>query len=924
MTVPNPTVARAPSPALEVSSSILLAVALGLLGFLVNQVEIPLGWGVHILVGNALALVSLRILPPALATTAVAIASLQTVLLWHHPWAWGIWILEGLLLSVTVRRASPILADLAFWIVIGGPLLYATYGVIMGMDGVPLGLVVAKQALNGVLNVVLAEIAYVALLLLPRRGVLARLTPMPARSFGIMLVSALVVLPMPAFLWLNAKDQEERILVAERAALSGDGERAEYYVQSWMQSRRVALEALARAAGARPVVRLDPAELGSLAQDFDEIALFDPNGRSLGHYGRSPFAANCFAAWTETVGKADPSGVVSEVHRANPAEPPHIEIRLRVAAGSGTVIVCAAFAPGSIHPMLDGLAAEESAVLVDSRGEKAAGANLEAVPARLLGDAIKAWSIRKRSDVLLLTPSGFGVSLMTNLQNSYLVGLQPFLQPTGWGLVLLRPLGPQIAAVRALQLHLMVAQASFIVLALLGAWLASRFLESIFEALGSGAERILAAHRPESSIGSRVIVEVDRADRRVRALGEALTSTRSEAQALADRLRLLSSHAPIGVYSVFVEHGLHSAFESISESLERMLGYTREEVERPGWWSRVIHPDEAAEVLAHYRNILPGQVITTEYRLARKSGEYLWVYDTLATHDVPEPDGRLIAVGLLIDITARKEAQLQLAQASKLASLGEMATGIAHEINQPLNVIAMVAQLARAEIRDQRAGDANALGALAESLEGSVARIETQAERAAQIVRNMRIFGRTQSLVAQPFDGRDAIRLAVDLVAEQLRRGGIELSLEIADGPLPAHGFETMVAQVLVNLLINAHDALLSPGGWPRRVRLVAGRDEAAGTVVVRICDSGPGVPAALAGRIFEPFFSTKPVGQGAGLGLAISYGIMKEMGGDLRLEPSAAGAVFRVEIPGAGTKAVRAATPSGGGDATLQDRGAG
>jgi signal transduction histidine kinase len=249
------------------------------------------------------------------------------------------------------------------------------------------------------------------------------------------------------------------------------------------------------------------------------------------------------------------------------------------------------------------------------------------------------------------------------------------------------------------------------------------------------------------------------------------------------------------------------------------------------------------------------------------------------------------------DETERLEVQAALVHSARLVTLGEMTTSIAHEISQPLFAISLSAQNALEDVRQNKA-EPPALAALIERIEQKLAGICTQIGRAMTIAQNMRVFGRSTDAGPIPFDVRDSCQRAVDLVREQVRLAGIELTVELGSTELIAKGAQNSLEQVIVNLLLNARDALREHPAVRKTIALSARLEEASGTVVISVADNGPGVPESIRERIFEPFFTTKPVGQGMGLGLSISYGMVRDMGGKLTLLPDTAGAVFEIRLP--------------------------
>lgn len=281
---------------------------------------------------------------------------------------------------------------------------------------------------------------------------------------------------------------------------------------------------------------------------------------------------------------------------------------------------------------------------------------------------------------------------------------------------------------------------------------------------------------------------------------------------------------------------------------------------------------------------------------------------SLSRQSLPDSGESVILVGH--DETLRHQAERAIALSGKLVTLGEITTGIAHELSQPLNVIRMAAQNALAEAEPEplaaTGGDEDAeepMPAMSDRefrdfATGKLNRIVAQVDRAAVVISRMRIFSRSTRDGPQSFDLRDACLGAIALMAQPYRTAGIALNEELGEEPLMMAGHQPLIEQVLVAVLGNARDALSDAVRGDRAVDVSAQRG-ADGHLRVRISDNGPGVPEAIRERIFEPFFTTKPEGQGTGLGLAVAYGILRDAGGSLVLEAGGPGATFRIDLPG-------------------------
>jgi len=234
-----------------------------------------------------------------------------------------------------------------------------------------------------------------------------------------------------------------------------------------------------------------------------------------------------------------------------------------------------------------------------------------------------------------------------------------------------------------------------------------------------------------------------------------------------------------------------------------------------------------------------------------------------------------------------RDKQEQLVQAGKLATLGELTTGVAHELNNPLNNIGLFV------------GNAVDLIELAvtekEQIVGELQHAMQQVSKATEIISHLRTFGRAAPVSREPISLREVIERALSLMREQLRLREIEVTVELCPDDPVVVGNAIQLEQVFINLLTNARDAVAES---PRKqVRIAAATG--GGAVEVTLADSGHGIPPGLERRIFDPFFTTKQVGKGTGLGLSITYGIINEHGGTISVvSPPGEGATFVIQLP--------------------------
>jgi two-component system NtrC family sensor kinase len=247
----------------------------------------------------------------------------------------------------------------------------------------------------------------------------------------------------------------------------------------------------------------------------------------------------------------------------------------------------------------------------------------------------------------------------------------------------------------------------------------------------------------------------------------------------------------------------------------------------------------------------------------------------------------VIAVGE--DITARVEANRAVARAEKLAAVGRLASGVVHEINNPLATISACAEALESRVREGAFAGSEALGDLVEYL----GLIRSEAFRCKTITTGLLNFSRTRAARRRPIDLSEVISSAARLVAHQKRGEGIEIQLKVEDALAPVSGDSGQLQQAVIALATNAIDAMPEGG-----ILTISARNRGE-QVLVDVSDTGVGIAPENLPKIFEPFFTTKEVGHGTGLGLAVCYGILTEHGGGLDVQSTVgAGTTFTITLP--------------------------
>ncbi len=341
-----------------------------------------------------------------------------------------------------------------------------------------------------------------------------------------------------------------------------------------------------------------------------------------------------------------------------------------------------------------------------------------------------------------------------------------------------------------------------------------------------------------------------------------------------------------------------------SPAVRQVLGYDPEELQGRNAFD-FMPEDDAATATTILQDLVgrPGGTASCEVRFRHKDGSWR-TFETIGRNLLDHP----VLAGVLLnsrDVTERKRAEAELArqreariQSDKLADMGTLLAGVAHELNNPLTVVTGYSGILRRALGD---------GPHAERVD----KIATAAHRCVRIVQNFLALARHHPPERQQVRLNQIVREAVELLAYPLRVDNVTVQLDLADD-LPALWADShQLHQVIVNLITNAHQAM--HGGESARRLTIRTRSEALGCqVLLEVADTGPGIPDEVLARIFEPFFTTKPVGQGTGLGLSLCQGIVETHGGSLRVDSEPGqGATFRITLP------VVAAPPGEAADAS-------
>ncbi|MDO8650665.1 MAG: ATP-binding protein [Undibacterium sp.] len=402
-----------------------------------------------------------------------------------------------------------------------------------------------------------------------------------------------------------------------------------------------------------------------------------------------------------------------------------------------------------------------------------------------------------------------------------------------------------------------------------------------------------------------------------------------------NRLQYLIDNTPAIIYTSVPTGDFKMTF--VSGNAYHVLGYHPEEmVADPNFWFNHIHPDDVPQIFSSLSMLFTEGQRTYEYRFMSQSGQYVWMHDMLRLIR-DEAGNPLEVVGSLTDITQRKqmesalqkkgeeqqaligklqEAQEQLVQSEKMASVGQLAAGIAHEINNPVGFVnsnmgtlktyvatlfdvldqydGLVKKFPEGHEVTKRFADIRKKADI-EFLKDDVADLVNESmdglKRVKDIVQSLKDFshvGETELLEADIHLGIDT---TLNIVMNEIK---YKATIVKEYGQLPlVKCLISQLNQVFMNLLVNASHAIKDTGV----ITVSTGCNDA--WIWIKISDTGAGIPPENLHRIFEPFFTTKPVGSGTGLGLSLSYGIVKKHGGRIDVESEVGkGTSFTIHIP--------------------------
>lgn len=366
-------------------------------------------------------------------------------------------------------------------------------------------------------------------------------------------------------------------------------------------------------------------------------------------------------------------------------------------------------------------------------------------------------------------------------------------------------------------------------------------------------------------------------ERKAKAIADQMTDHLNQRNIFLQNLMDLN---PVGIYRADLE----GKCTYINRKLSELLGLSSEESMGDAW-RKSIHPDDRTRLFKAWSNLLSGGEFYFEYRYINQKTQETVEVASRAIRLFNSNGEPIEILGTVEDLREIRQQQQRLVEASRLSSLGEMAAGIAHEVNNPLAIILGAASMLENRLESSRFEP--------EYAKKKLELIQKTAKRIAKIIHGLRTYAREGSQDNFEWVSLNGIvENTLELCRERFYQHDIHLRLSIQPH-IEILAREVQISQVLINLLNNAYDAVknYSEKWISLEVKIKNNR------LGLTICDSGKGIPANLREKIMQPFFTTKEVGQGTGLGLSISSSLIREHGGLLYLDPQNANTCFRIEF---------------------------
>jgi len=877
----------------------LLALLVGLGAHSLNWLAIPLGYGLDLIPGMVLVYVGALLFPAVPALLIAVFALAPTLWHWGIPWAGLVITLEVafvLLLKDRFRKIPLPAIVLLYWATFGALAWATLVSFKLDLNPVSAGLIVVKQALNDILAASLA--ALVIAIAVRREKIRTPSTRTQLYStLNIVLNSIVGFLLIPGLLALvvlgnNIRESTQNDLEADaRQAL----ELLEHDFALLLDRERSMLDDFwrTRDTGFHDTPNQDPARLdrpywlqgrlGAL-----DIAKCEPHGAAARHSARSPHLTRpdqltslvCHWAQTRPAGALYLNQSTDHAHQ--------VVVWTTVTQQQNTTALFTVLSAEALfshaHPGLSTdkvniLAYDDESRLVHTTSTESA-TNIESLfPGFPPRDETPPASLVLGAG----EETGEAQSKMTRWLDAKYLETIDSNQVEGLALTAFVDAAGTINAYRetfllALTSYLLILAFAIVILTGAGRLLSRKlkpYLDNLF---------LLSSNADVADIPSRII-ELDCINDKITAASERIKRSADSKEASERRLKNLIHASPAVIWEGSGDRDLGVIFEHITPSIKELTHLNRVRSRKDILNS--VHPSDQGAFVAFNKTLVLQGRASVQYRVKAEAGKDRWLYEEARVISQPVSHDSVFS-GMILDISDLKHAEEQIEKQARLATLGDMTSGVAHELNQPLQVI----QLASDNALDALEPEADS--AAREYVTARLNKIQSQAARASEIINAMRSLARDNDGVKAELDLRDIAWDVLGFVGEKIKSSDIDIEVSTINDVVLVHANRAELVHMTINLIFNSRDAIVAarksadqqtdmPNLNRIRVEVVSHPVPNTGCIVVQ--DRAGGVPENEIDRIFEPFFTTKDPARHSGIGLPVSHWAAKQNQGSLVLK---------------------------------------
>ena len=850
-------------------------------GIVGNYFNTEIFFGVNLIFGSIATMVAIRISGVFWGALIGIIIGSYTYLLWGHPYAIIIFGAEALFMGVLVwnlKKENMVLIDAFFWVFVGIPLIWIFYTYQLGLPENAVKIIMLKQTLNGLANTLLAS-------LLMQFGLGAflmgkeKMSDCPLHVGLNNTISAFILIPMLLVITMANKNEFHDIeMTLDNLTQNWATHVASMFDESFREHALLVKTLVSGPLAENPreswASKIDRWRRTGLAPELVELEITDSKGviefaYPVNRTGYSNYAEQIRGAGTELY-----SLINFPVDEIQVGYPTRSEIDLVIPLADRRYLVTSL----SLKTLINRLGYLH-------------GQYLNIILEDGSGNTIISEMSLDSNDYVYgdnphhLLPADEDMPAMVRWRQAYWESSAKLNLNSTWQIKVRMSMASAIDRLQEdYSKNLLAPLLTMIIALLIVPIISKRLVNPLLKLTNASAKLAENPDRDDVDWPVTHISEIKTLVNQYKKMIQTISNKQIKLQQSEDRFSALAAAAPVSIYL----KDLDGRYQFISQAFRKWHNIEGEITHKTAY--DIFTKEDADIYIAQDRQIIESK-ITMEWEAVVPCAQGTKMAIHIVKFPIFGPDGELAGIGGIdTDISERKEAAAQIIQASKLATLGEMATGVAHELNQPLNVIRMAAGNV---LRKIHKGNADS-----KYLSDKLERISAQTERAASIIGHMRMFGRKALEANSPICPCGVIQGALDMMGEQLRLLEIDIKTDKLEDCRNIIGHQIQLEQVIINLLSNAQYAIQYRDGLNERWIRLAVETLGSDRVKIIVEDSGGGIPDNIIDRIFEPFYTTKEMGKGTGLGLSVSYGIIRDMGGSIVASNTDQGARFEITLP--------------------------